>query len=437
MRKFILLAFASALVFLFSNPASAQQYKIRQVTSISGMNSESTIYVKGPRKRTESAGIMGMSVPTTIEQCDKKRIIKLNDKKKLYIIIPFSQEEDEVIDEDASPVKTKPVTAANTQTRKGGVITMYYSITDTGERKKINGFTARHIWTTNKMKASPDACTMKDSFIIKTDGWYIDLPEFNCPVTYKPASNNGGYQKPECQDKFVTRRRGKGKLGFPLTQTTTIIMGGKTSEFTSALETVELSTAKLDSMLFEIPPGYREVQNEEELNDKFDVNAMMDQYKNQNNNNTGNKNNNTSNSSNPNNAGGIIVGVYEPKGDNQVSPATLQQHMINTLSAGTIHAIAVSSPEDAKSKNCTYTLATDISRVKSASKVGGLLKAIKNSDPNAANSFNIEASQTLIKLSDGSIKSQPRINGKYEGKVEEAVKRGMDDGCRKVLEDIF
>jgi hypothetical protein len=275
---------------------------------------------------------------------------------------------------------------------------------------------------------------MKDSFIIKTDGWYVDLPEFNCPVSYKPSpTTQASYQKPDCQDRFVTRKKGKGKLGFPLIQTTTIIMGGKSEDFTTSLETLEFSAAKLDSMLFTIPPGYTEAKSEEELNDKFDVTAMMNQYKDQ----AQNNNNNNNNSGNPQTkSGGILVGVYLPKGDNQADPAALQQYMVNSISSGNIRAVAVSSPEDAKSKNCTYTLATDITKVKQNSKVGGLLKAIKNTDPNAASSFTIEASQTLIKLADGSLRLQPRINGKFEGRLDDAVKKGMEEGCRQVVSEL-
>ena len=172
---------------------------------------------------------------------------------------------------------------------------MWYNITDTGERKKMNGFTARHIWTYQKIKPSPEACTMKDSIIIKTDGWYIDLPQFNCPVRYTSSGMQQPNEKrePDCKDKFVTHRSGKGKLGFPLTETRTIIMGGKgsqTSEFSTDLETLEFSTEKLDSMLFEIPPGYTQAKSESELQDKMDMNDMINQYKNKNN---GNENFNT------------------------------------------------------------------------------------------------------------------------------------------------
>ena len=59
-----------------------------------------------------------------------------------------------------------------------------------------------------------------------------------------------------------------------------MIMGNgpaQTTNFETSLETLEFSTAKLDSMLFEIPPGYEQTMNEEDLQDKLDVNAMMKQ----------------------------------------------------------------------------------------------------------------------------------------------------------------
>ncbi|HEV7779740.1 MAG TPA: hypothetical protein VGO58_00660, partial [Chitinophagaceae bacterium] len=285
MNRLALLSFLFIFLEILPSDSSAQQYKLRQSTSVSGMNMESTIYVKGMRKRTEAAGLMGMPPqPVLIEQCDLQRTIKLNDKKKLYYIEPFGKE-GELIDEDVKPakpaaaVKTKPVI---TSPEKGGTIHMWYNITDTGERKKMNGFTARHIWTTQKIKPSSDACSMKDSIIIKTNGWYIDLPQFNCPVRYvASATMPRDPQKPDCIDKYITHRSGKGKLGFPLTETRTIIMGGQSNEFSTALETVELSTLKLDSMLFEIPPGYTQTTNEADLQEKMDMKAMMNQYKNQ------------------------------------------------------------------------------------------------------------------------------------------------------------
>ena len=216
MKRLIL--FFVVLIFVgvnSNNNANAQQYKLRQSTSLLGMKTESTIYVKAMRKRTEPGSMMGMPAqPITIEQCDLQRTIKINEKKKLYYIEPFAKDDEEIIDED---VKTAPKTKTQpkvTTIQKGGIIYISYSITDTGERKKMYGFNARHVWTSNKMVPSSNACTMKDSILIKTDGWYIDLPQFNCPVNYKRHSNpqENGSLKPDCKDKFVTRRRGMSRI---------------------------------------------------------------------------------------------------------------------------------------------------------------------------------------------------------------------------------
>jgi hypothetical protein len=429
--SFLLTLFVSLIIV---SPTEAQQYKIRQSSSVMGMKIESTVYVKGMRKRTESTPIMGMTQPVTIEQCDLQRTLKINDKKKLYFIDSFYKTQEEIIDED-EPVNI--VKDKNTKTaEKGGVITIYYSIRDTGERKKMYGLTARHVWTTQKMKPSPDACMMKDSMIIKTDGWYIDLAKFNCPVRYtpprieKPAEKN----QPECRDRFVTRRSGKGKLGFPLIETTTMLMGGeqsKSMEFKSDLETLDFSMEKLDSMLFEIPPGYTETKNEEDLQDKMDVGGMLDDVMNK-----AKKQIKDKSVTAEKEPGMIRVGVLPPKGDEQVQQSELQNLLVGTFTSGNIEAVAVSSTEEAKTMKCDYLLNSELSKIKSGSKVGGLLKAIKNTDPNALSSFTIEGSMQLTKLIDGSVTGTQKVEGKYEGKVNEAAGKALDNSGQKLLQKL-
>jgi hypothetical protein len=438
-KSFFFFAAILIVVPLIHPAAHAQQYKLRQANSMAGMKSESTIYVKGMRKRTEGGGIMGIGKNlVTIEQCDLQRSVKLNDKKKLYYIQPFAKETEEIIDEDAKPaaVKNKPVPATSTQPKekttpqKGGVINMWYSITDTGERKKIYGFTARHVWTFQKIKPSPDACYMKDSMIIKTDGWYIDLPQFNCPVQFRPnnpmpATKN----QPECKDRYISRRSGKGKLGFPITETRIMQMGNagpQKSDFETTIETLEFSAEKLDSMLFEIPPGYKEAASEEELQDKLDVKEMMNQ--------AGiNKDKIEAAINEQKKAGMIRIGVFEPKTDGQLQTPLLQQQMISSLTGGNIDAVAITSEEEAKKYNCNYTLTTEFLKIKQANKIGGLLKAIKNTDPNAASSYTIEAALTLVNITGGSNPPQQKVEGKYEGKVDIAAQKALDDGCHRVL----
>jgi hypothetical protein len=430
--------FTIGTAFILSNTAEAQQYKLRQSTSMVGMKSESTIYVKGMRKRTEGDGFAGMTNLTTIEQCDSQRIIKINDKKKLYYIEPFAkdiEEQDENIKQ--ASVKAKPVQASakETESRKGGIIYMYYNVTDTGERKKMYGLTARHVWTTQKIKPSADACSMKDSMIIKTDGWYIDLPQFNCTVNgISRTATSGGWQKMDCKDRYVSKRSGKGKLGFPLQETRTMIMGNGSmtrGNFETSIETLEFSTAKLDSMLFEIPLGYKQASSEEELQDKFDP-GQLKQYSQ----NTEKTSRQTISTDEPKKEGVTRIGVYEPKANEQLDVSALQNHLINTLSDGNFEAVAVSSEEEAKKYKCDLLLTTEFTRIKQGSKVGGLLKAIKNTDPFATSSYNIEANLALLKLSDGAVHSQQKIDGKFEGKVSEAAMRALDKGWNKLIQEM-
>lgn len=420
-------------------PVRAQEYKLRQTTNMMGMKTETTVYVKGMRKRTEGGAMMGIGANiVTIEQCDLQRTVKFNDKKKLYYIEPFGKDE-EVIDEDVKPTKPPKPMAEKVSNQKGGVIYMYYNISDTGERKKMYGMTARHVWTTQKMKPSPDACAMKDSMIIKTDGWYIDLPQFNCPVRYRPEKMNMQRDRtpqPDCRDRFVTRRSGKGKLGFPLQVTTTFIMGNQPaqqSNFETSLETLEFSAQKLDSMLFEIPPGYKEAKSEEELQDKMDLNELIKQAQGNNNINMNNIGGQQPVNNGPKQANTIRIGVYAPTGSEEISAGELQQYLAGILIGLNVASVAVSNEAEARSLQCDYTLSTEFTKIKSGSKVGGLIKAIKNTDPNAASSYAIEAGMKLVKLSDGSIKTKPAISGKYEGKINDAARKALDDGGRQVL----
>jgi hypothetical protein len=432
--------FVIGILFLSSSRLHAQQYKLRQVTTMVGMKSESTIYVKGMRKRTEGGGMMGMGANVvTIEQCDLQRTIKINEKKKIYYIEPFTNEEE--INEKHKPAspKNKAVTTARnvsaekSSPQKGGVIYMYYNITDTGERKKMHGLTARHVWTTQKIRPSADACMMKDSMIIKTDGWYIDLPQFNCRVHYfgsSPVQRNGN-QPVECKDRYESQRTGKGKLGFPLIEKKTMIMGngvGAATEMESNLETLEFSMQKLDSMLFEIPIGYTQTVNQEDLQDAFDVNHPE-----------GGTNNNTRERPVPDQQkkpGLIRIGVYAPGGDQQIDGSQMQIHMISQLTAGNMEGVAISSEAEARKYGCDMVLTTEFTRIKAGSKIGGLLKVIKSTDPAAATSFNIAVNFHLKHQADGATQLERNIEGKFDGKIDAAAKKALDKGCSAVIEEM-
>jgi hypothetical protein len=418
MKRILLFLTAILITLLFvSIKAGAQQYKLRQVRNMNGMKIESTIYVKGMRQRIENATSMmpgGMNL-ITIEQCDLKRTIKINDQKKVYMIVPFV-----TIQQAEEPVEVRRDVSNEKTTRKGGVINMWYNIKDTGERKKIYGFTARHIWTTYKMIPSADACNMKDSMVTKTDGWYIDLPEFNCPQHYSASgSGYGDGNKPDCIDKMVPHMSGKGKLGFPIEETTVIIAGGESHEMRTSLETIEISTAKLDSTLFIIPPGYKEVHSEQEFNSMNAKDFMNNMI----------KDNQQSANMNPDqkSAGKIRVGVFMPSTTAAIEPQGLQQYLVGLITDQNIEAIAVNNQEDVLKYQCDYSLNAAVTDVSSPGKAAGILKAIKNRDVLAGSTYNVHGTM-ILKAKDGSEKMKKDFDGKFEGTATEAARKGLQEG---------
>jgi hypothetical protein len=227
-----------------------------------GQGIETVMYVKGPRMRNEMAGAGGMAM-STVRQCDLKRTIMINDRARKYFITPDSS--DTVVRDGGMKPAVVDANMPRTETRRGGVVTLTNTITDTGERKEMFGFTARHIKTSTVKEASPDACD-KGNNKIETDGWYIDFDfEFYCPSDRKKVEAPGFVRRPDCEDEIRMKSIGKAKLGFPLLTTTT--MYGPDGQVTSTItnEVLELSRAPLAPELFDVPAGYTLAKDYQEL----------------------------------------------------------------------------------------------------------------------------------------------------------------------------
>lgn len=222
--------------------------KLRQTSG--GQTYENTSYIKGKRQRSETNnGQMIM-----VQQCDLRRNIQIMPQAQAYIIQPY----------DVPATSNAGTTSGNTSqpgaVRKGGVVTSTVTTKDTGERKQMFGFTARHIITTMVMDSTPDACSPVETKM-EIDGWYIDAAfAFECdsqrPYTpYRPQANGG------CQDRYETKQIGAAKKGFPVWEKTTMFGPNGAESFSTVNEVVEFSHATLDPSLFDIPAGYREVSD--------------------------------------------------------------------------------------------------------------------------------------------------------------------------------
>src|SRR4029077_3304593 len=101
-----------------------------------------------------------------LTQCDLRRGVQLNSQTKTYMVNSFG---------DSTPAAggASATTDKNGVVQAGGRVTKTITTKDTGERKQMFGFTARHLIITMEMVSSPDACNKTNSKM-QTDGWYID-----------------------------------------------------------------------------------------------------------------------------------------------------------------------------------------------------------------------------------------------------------------------
>jgi hypothetical protein len=228
---------------------SRADVKIKSRQTMQGQSYEGATYIKGKRQRTESMG--GQSV--TIQQCDLRRDIQIMPQMRAYTVTPY--------DAGAAAANTPASSTGRAVERtQGGLVTSVITTKDTGERKQMFGYTARHLIITIETKSSPDSCNPADTKM-ETDGWYIDAAfQLECDAErasryYSPRQAGG------CRDRYETKQVGTAKRGFPLWEKMTMFGTDGRESFSMVNEVVELSQATLDASLFEPPADFREVKD--------------------------------------------------------------------------------------------------------------------------------------------------------------------------------
>lgn len=391
-----------AIIMLFCVSASASaDLKITRRAGAGGYSGQSTVYIKGARERTE------MPTITSIRQCDLRRTIQINERARKYVIVPDSE------GSETTPAPARTAPQGPKTTRRGAVITYTVNINDTGERKQMFGYTARHVKTTTVLDSPAEACN-PEHFETESDGWYIDLAAGGpaCDVD-RPTPTPTRGSRPDCADQLRYKTTGSGRLGFPVMVTTKFKMGGAqggdeddaevaaamSNAMTSTIEVTEISTVTLDPALFDVPAGYTQAASVEEL---YSSTAMMG---------TGGmagvmpgggtppgarppsdtgQGMGAMNSSamsamsaaRPKQPGMIRVGVagINNSAGGSVSLGTLHATLVSSISDSNVEAVALNASDptaadaEAKTKECDFVLYTDLSALKqsAASKVGGM-----------------------------------------------------------------
>ena len=358
--------------------------KIRQRMSTgNGPGSESLMYIKGQRMRTEMPGNVGF---TTIVQCDLKRTLTINENTKTYLISSTDGSGMPGMGEgDGGAVPGVPNTQPQAQPARGGIVNITNTVTDTGERKQMFGFTARRIKTSMVKTASPEACD-KD-MKIETDGWYIDFQyAFECPGQTQKYQSTGVRPQPGCKDDVRSKTVGTAKLGFPLLVTTTIYQpDGRTMTMTQ--EVLELSKEPLSASLFDVPEGYTLAKNTNEL---YGINpaAIAAAANPEANNNAAAASSASAAAATTAKKPGVIrIGVITPKvqlsaGDAARTTETLRNSFASNLNGANVEVVQLSAGQlsqaldEARRAQCDYVLTVSLNIKKGGGSMFG--RAIGN-----------------------------------------------------------
>jgi hypothetical protein len=236
--------------------AQAEDLHIKKSISVGGnVVSSSETSIKGARTRDVNQGPAGAMV--TIRQCDQKRTVSLNDQAQTYFVVNDPQ--DAAAARAAALVTGAPAPEEKTS---GGKIDVTTTITDTGERKQMFGYTARHLKAKVVETSSADACS-KVNQTFEMDGWYADIgskEQSSCAASIAPPVR----QNQGCQDAIVEHHSGGGKPGYPLVQNV-IMHNPDGSAMTVSINVTELNKQPQDAALFDVPASYKQVNSFAEL----------------------------------------------------------------------------------------------------------------------------------------------------------------------------
>lgn len=249
LRRSGFVAVLASLAFALAAPAQDLHFK-RNISVGGNSVSSSDVWVKGARERSVISTPAGNTI--SLHQCDLKRTLTINDQAQTYLSVADPHD-------DSAAKATAMFGAPSAAQTSGSTIRQTVTLTDTGERKQISGYNARHLKMSVSVEPSASACTQaKQKFEI--DGWYADIKEqTSCGLSVPPVRQEG-----TCSDRLVVIRKGTGKPGYPLAQS--ITMHNEDSTTTK----VEISASDLDKQalsadLFDVPAGYREVKSITEL----------------------------------------------------------------------------------------------------------------------------------------------------------------------------
>jgi hypothetical protein len=272
MRRGIKRALIASVIILSVAPLALGDLRVvTRHSQTGGTTQEHTTYFKGVRQREEfrSAGKDGKTYETAyIYQCDVKRFLWIDYVNRRYYEQPYWSLEEAWADYYRRQQETK---ARSAQAEKyKGLWTETVTITDTGERREMFGYLARHIKTMTVSDASPEPCE-QTRLRQETDGWYIDLlygtecssdisGQLNAGFVIPPGFNSCANSYEKRNYRFERKQLGKARFGFPVALTIRAYSNDGRSVMETKREVTEISRIELDPSMFELPDGFARLE---------------------------------------------------------------------------------------------------------------------------------------------------------------------------------
>lgn len=267
MRAHFFKMVTATAIMLCLTMAALADIKIRRRISYGWGSVENVLYLKGARQREDMSRTPSGGTKLDVAflfQCDQKQFIWLDFANKQYAVHSGGEPAASVLAFNETQSPPSPAVAARLAAIKWrGTLTETTTVTDTGERQEMFGFTARHLKTETVWQAEPQSC---DGPIARreTDGWYVALLYgIDCSPDISGTISRGvAFPQSHCLNHYLTHRYryerkqvGPSQLGFPLRETSTLYGDrGRMEEVKS--EVLELSNAPLADALFEVPRDY-------------------------------------------------------------------------------------------------------------------------------------------------------------------------------------
>ena len=264
--------FIAVLIVLCVSSSSWADIRIKRRTTFKRGGFDSVLYLKGKRQREEmnqfSRDGKQFSV-AYVEQCDLKRFVWLDLQNKRYALHTGGLPMGAAMAFNEPQVQVNQELIDKARLRSKGQLTETTTVSDTGERREMFGFTARHLKTVTIWEPDPKRCDGPE-MRREIDGWYIDLMYgIDCSPDLSGSVTHGYTLEGKCFSEYLfkrnywleRKRHGPASLGYPLLEITK--WASDKAENVTKTEVLELSTEELSPSLFDVPDGYAEVQFEQ------------------------------------------------------------------------------------------------------------------------------------------------------------------------------